>query len=438
MQLMRRPSTGLLRGAGRAACEWLGACRGLLRWLGGPAGGGLARAMQALFSRQGVRVVVAVCLAGTPVLADVLPDDRADVLYHHYQGGGITVQGPSVLIRKKAGEHFSFTGSYYEDMISSASIDVLLTASPYKEKRQQWGTSVDYLQGNTLYTVGFIHSEEPDYKANTAYYSLSQSMFGDLTTVTLGFRRGWDDVLRDIKNPDGQIVNDPSFGEKTADHRAYTLGLSQVLTRNLLFGLNYEKITDAGYLQSPYRVILYVDPASGSGISAGPQVYPATRTSDAVSGQLKYYLPYRAALTGSYRYYQDTWGIVGSTAEVDYTQPVGHWLLDASARYYTQTHASFYADIFPRADYSNFEARDRELAAFYSVTLGVGLSYQFNFPGGSWIDKSSLNFRYDRLMISYNDFTNELPCNCSFEGIAPGALYRLDANVLQAFVSVWY
>jgi hypothetical protein len=32
--------------------------------------------------------------------ADVLPDDRTDLLYHLYEGGGLTVQGPSVLVRK--------------------------------------------------------------------------------------------------------------------------------------------------------------------------------------------------------------------------------------------------------------------------------------------------------------------------------------------------
>ena len=127
----------------------------------------------------------------------MLPDDRADVLYHNYDGGGITIQGPSVLVRKKVGDSLSFSASYYEDLISSASIDVKLSASPYHETRKQEGFSVDYLHGKTIYTAGYIHSKEPDYASNTAYYSISQSMFGDLTTVTFGYRRGWDDVFRD-------------------------------------------------------------------------------------------------------------------------------------------------------------------------------------------------------------------------------------------------
>ena len=30
----------------------------------------------------------------------VLPEDRADAMYHAYDGGGVTVDGPSILVRK--------------------------------------------------------------------------------------------------------------------------------------------------------------------------------------------------------------------------------------------------------------------------------------------------------------------------------------------------
>src|SRR5262245_62677294 len=83
--------------------------------------------------------------------AGVLPDDRADALYHRYEGGGVTIQGPSVLVRKKIGEKFAATANYYVDFVSSASIDVKLAASPYKEKRKQKSISFDYLRGKTTY-----------------------------------------------------------------------------------------------------------------------------------------------------------------------------------------------------------------------------------------------------------------------------------------------
>ncbi len=41
------------------------------------------------------------------VYAAVLPEDRADLLYHSYDGGGAEISGPSLLVRKKFGEHIS-------------------------------------------------------------------------------------------------------------------------------------------------------------------------------------------------------------------------------------------------------------------------------------------------------------------------------------------
>src|SRR5437763_12622284 len=249
-------------------------------------------------------------------------------------------------------------------MISSASIDVKLSASPYYETRRQEGVGADYLHGKSTYSVGFITSKEPDYKANTSYFAVSQDMFGDLTTLTLGYRRGWDRVYRDIKAPQGFIENDPTFHER-ADHRGYSLSLSQILTRNAILGFNYELLTDQGYLANPYRQIRYLSPGLGPGFTLADQVYPNTRTSYAASAQLKYYLPYRAALTGQYRFFHDTWGILAHTVELDYAHPVGkHWTFDGSLRYYRQGAADFYSDLFPRANYQNFMARDRELAAF--------------------------------------------------------------------------
>ena len=388
---------------------------------------------------QFLRVLAALCFVGAPAIADVLPDDRADVLYHNYDGGGITIQGPSVLVRKKVGDNLSFSGSYYEDLISSASIDVKLSASPYHETRKQEGGSVDYLHGKTIYTVGYIHSREPDYEANTEYFSISQSMFGDLTTVSFGFRRGWDNVYRDIKN-NGVIENDPAFHQQ-ADHRAYTVSLSQILTRNAIMNFNFEAVTDEGYLQSPYREIRYADSTKPDGFTLAPQVTPATRTSSAASIQLKYYLPYRAAITGMYRFYNDTWGITGDTGEIEYTQPAfRHWVLDTSFRYYRQNHANFYSDLFPRANYSNFMARDRELAAFHSISLGFGAAYEFHVPYATWINKSSLNFHYNRLMIDYTDFRNALWSQDGVPGYVAGnePLYKLDANIYQVFVSIWF
>jgi hypothetical protein len=408
------------------------------------------RARISMAVQRHAKTLLACCLCVTSAIAGVLPDDRTDEMYHRYEGGGITVQGPSILVQKKITDNFALTGNWYQDYISSASIDVKLAASPYKEKRTQKSGGFEYLHGKSMYSAGIINSVEPDYKSNTTYYSVSQDMFGDLTTLTMTYKRGWDHVYKDFKNANGVIQNQPDFGGtdkdgnpisfKDADHRGYSVGLSQILTRNMIAMFNYEVLTDEGYLQSPYREILFLTPGEGKGFGSGLQVYPNTRTSNAGSIEVKYFLPYRAAVSGTYRYFSDTWGIRAHTAELGYTHPAWHhWIFDGTVRFYTQTAASFYSDLFPRIDYQNFEARDRELAAFNSYTAGIGASYEFAIPRVPWINKSSLNVRLDHLLIDYKDFRNALLIGANPD-YTPGnePLYKLNANILQAFVSVWF
>jgi Protein of unknown function (DUF3570) len=395
------------------------------------------------------RTLLALCLCVTPALAGVLPDDRTDALYHRYEGGGITVQGPSILIQKKITDNFAVNANWYQDYISSASIDVKLSASPYKEKRTQKSAGFEYLHGKSTYSAGLINSVEPDYKSNTTYYSISQDMFGDLTTVTMTFKRGWDKVYKDTKNAQGVIVNVSDFGGtdrngnpisfKDADHRGYDVGLSQILTRNLIATFNYEVLTDEGYLQSPYREILYLSPGQGLGWTKGEQVYPNTRTSNAASVEAKYYLWYRAAVTGQYRYFSDTWGIRAHTAELGYTHPWKKLIFDGSFRFYTQSAASFYSDLFPRVNFQNFEARDRELAAFNSYTIGAGASYDFPIPRNKWINRSTISLHFDHLLIDYKDYRNALLIGTNPAYTAGNEpLYKLNANILQLFASLYF
>jgi len=355
----------------------------------------------------------------------VLPEDRGDILYHRYSGGGIEIQGPSITVRQGLGDAWSFSGNYYVDSISGASIDVVTTASPYTEKRTEYSVSADYLRGEHILSGGYKTSSENDYQAETAWFSASQDMFGDLTTVTIGFSYGRDTV---------GMSTDPDFAEP-ASHRTWSVGLSQILTRDLIAAFNWDTVSDEGFLNNPYRSVRYLDPDSPIGYAYQPERYPRTRTSNAAGIKLRYYLPGRAALGAQYRYFTDTWGIRADTVELSYTHPFrDRWRLDLRYRYYDQNRADFYSDLFPRQDAQNYLARDKELSTFSDYTLGFGLSYEFTRKGWGFIDRGSLNFKYDRIRFDYKDFRDLTA------GGTPGTepLYTLDADVIQAFVSLWY
>ncbi|RYY09552.1 MAG: DUF3570 domain-containing protein, partial [Chitinophagaceae bacterium] len=244
-------------------------------------------------------------------LAAVLPDDRVDLLDHIYDGGGITVDGPSVLVRKSIGSSVSVSANYYVDMVSSASIDVLASASKYSEERNEKSVGMDYFHDRTSYSIGYTTSDENDYNSKTYHLGVSQTFFGDLTTLGFGFSFGKDIVGRNL---DGEP--DPDFRLLNKDRRKYTLNLSQILTKNLIAEVSVESGSDAcigmkegeSCLNNPYRSVRWYNEQTATG-GMQSEIYPLTHNTDAIGVRFMYHLPYAATIRLDGRNFSDSWGI---------------------------------------------------------------------------------------------------------------------------------
>jgi len=366
------------------------------------------------------------CLLTPMAWSAVLPEDRADLMYHSYDGGGVTIDGPAVLVRKSVRKDVSLSAQYYVDQISGASIDVESTASAYSEERTQYDLSADYLLNKTIITAGLSNSTENDYDADTYFVGVSQDFFGDLSTLSINYAYGDDSVGKST---------DATFQEDIRRH-SYQVTWTQVMTKNLLMGFSYQAITDQGYLNNPYRSFRYIDNTVPKGYSYAPEIYPETRTTQALAIRGKYFLPYRAALNFEYRSFRDTWDIDAYNLDLGYTHPLGdRWIFDIHFRIYEQGEAEFYSDLFPRIDSQNYMARDKELSEFSSNTVGVKVSYEFDTRWASWIDRGTANIAWDLISYDYDNFRNVLAT-----GYAAGQEpeYSFDATVIRLFVSAWF
>ncbi len=350
------------------------------------------------------------CFALAPhAAAAELPEERSDVMYHVYDGGGQTVQGPALLLRRNFAETVSLSASYYVDEISGASIDVITNASPYTERRTEGSVGTDYLHRDTLMGVTYTRSSENDYDANTWDFAIAQDLFGGLTTLNAGFNYGRDTV--------GRV--DTDF-EDDVRRFGYRVGLTQVLTPRLIATLDYEAVADEGYLQNPYRSARVLG-------AAVPEAYPRTRTSNAVAvSALRYF---EGGWSGrlEYRYFTDTWGITAHTFGVGWSRYVReNWILDARYRYYTQGAADFYADDFERP--LRYMARDKELSRFDSHSLGVRLSMQLFEGREAFLRRGALSVSYEHILFDYRNFTD----------IRTGDSYGFGADVMQVYFTAWY
>lgn len=336
-----------------------------------------------------------------------LPPDRAEAIYHRYSGGGMTADGPALLVRKSIADKVSLTGQLYVDAVSNASVDVVTTASPYKERRTEYGLGLEYAVRDANITLGLASSSEPDYKADAFSVDVSQETFGGMTTVNLGFTRAADKV-----------------GQKTigffdqAKHWQYRVGVTQILSPKWLASANLEAVSDSGYLGNPYRAARVFG-------AAVPENVPRTRSSRALNIRAIGDLGSRDAIRGSYRYFWDNWDVTAHTFEAGYSRYVGEsFLLDGFVRHYRQSKASFYSD---DAQVQNtYVTRNRQLGTYDGNTLGGKVTYSWRKVPGQYEIK--FNGALEILRYRYSDYTD----------LRNGGAYSLSASVLQLYVTANY
>ena len=294
------------------------------------------------------------------------------------------------------------------DAVSNASIDVVTTASPFRETRTEYDFGADYVYRDAKISLGMTTSHEPDYTANTTSLDISQEVFGGMTTVNMGFTRGADWVGKH---------NAPEFSDH-ARHWQYRLGVTQILTPRWLMSANFEAIADDGFLSSPYRVARVF----GAAVTEND---PRTRSSRAAKFRVIGDLGSHDSVHAEYRYFWDTWAIKAHTLELGYSRYFGDaWLADAYGRYYKQDHALFYSD--NAQSETTYVSRNRQLSSFDSAGLGAKLAYTWRKVPGKYEVK--LNGAYEYTRFKFSDFTD----------IRTGSLYAYNANVLQLFVSATF
>jgi Protein of unknown function (DUF3570) len=296
----------------------------------------------------------------------------------------------------------------YVDAVSNASIDVVTTASPFKETRTAYELGVQALVRDSTLSLTASSSREPDYIANAVNLDVTHEVFGGMTTLSMGFTRGADKVGK--KGTAGWIDD--------ALHWQYRAGVTQILTPRWLVSLNAEAINDSGYLGSPYRLARVF----GAAVN---ERNPRTRSSRAIKLRTMLdtdeWLP-GSAVRAEYRTYWDNWKIRAGTTELGFSKYFGdRLLLDTTLRLYSQTKALFYSD--NAVIDTQYVSRNRQLSAFNSTGIGAKLSYSWpGQPGGLDL---KLHGALERKQFRFKDFTD----------LRSGQLYGYNATVVQAYVT---
>jgi hypothetical protein len=240
--------------------------------------------------------------------------------------------------------------------------------------------------GSLLVPSVMLHaSREKDYQSLGVSGKLSVDLMHRLTTVTIGGGINRDGVFP----KGGTLVPLDSTGtlltRATNDKRVVTtlLGLSRILTRRWMVGVNVSRTLETGYLTEPYKVVSVLDPASGYTSGQFTEKRPSSRSREDVLTSSVYHLT-EDVLYVSHRYYWDNWGIRSHTVDLKYRRDLDREsFLQPHVRFYTQTAADFFRfAVVQGSALPQFMSADERLGRLRTVTVGATYGVRVpQYPG---------------------------------------------------------
>lgn len=254
---------------------------------------------------------------------------------------------------------------------------------------------------NYRFNLGFSASDEYDYTHVGVNGRLSRDFNQRNTTVSAGISIASDSIepVGGAPQPLSAMldVGDVSnrTGDKDKDIVDLVLGVTQVVSRNLLVQANYSYSDSSGYLNDPYKILSIVDPVTGDTVMRSPppgtsgpshefvfESRPDSRTKHSLFSQAKYFWNDKV-LDASYRYMTDDWDIDSHTLDLRLRWPVGaDRFLEPHLRFYTQSAADFYrVSLADGASLPAFASSDYRLGDFDAIT--AGLKYGWQTAGGN-------------------------------------------------------
>lgn len=236
-------------------------------------------------------------------------------------------------------------------------------------------------------------SSETDYRSFGVNGTVSVELFQRLTTVSLG-----GGVNHDTVDPVGGTPQALGTGrEDKGTHPKRVIdgmaGITRVLTRRWLVGLNVGATKEDGYLTEPYKVVSVVDPESGEQVTTIAEKRPGTRERTSILSSSVYHFE-RDVVYLSHRYYHDTWGVRSQTIDGRYRLELteGRYL-QPHVRYYAQTAADFYTfGLHSGDDLPESASSDYRLGDMRSATVGL----KYGFPLAALPGEFSVRGEYIR------------------------------------------
>ena len=301
-------------------------------------------------------------------------DDQVDYRYEYYAEDArrMTIQTDSVYFEQQLSDAFDVNGELVYDGISGATptgthdINGKVLTTEVKDIRHAANLSLDGKLGNETITPGFAWSQETDYLSYGVSLNDAIEFNEKNTTVQVGASHNFDSV----RHADKKTWSDKESSEGL-------IGISQLLTPKTILAADFTFGYENGFLSDPYRLAQYHPTIFPPNFFIGvPERRPDFRSKEILYTSLtQYFDRINGSLEGSYRFYNDSYGIVAHTVGLTWHQWLGkHFIVEPQVRLYEQSAASFYSTTFSGPFSSNpagIHSSDYRLSNLYSVDVGL-------------------------------------------------------------------
>ena len=306
-------------------------------------------------------------------------DELASAVYVRTDSDDTVVVAPRLHAQLPLEESTNLNFTYAVDVWTSASIDIMTSASkvPVTEQRDEIDVAVDHAFDDLTLSGSYRYSTEPDYLSNGGSLGLSYDFAENNASFGAGLSASSDSVGK---------AGDPTFDEAVGTVGG-RLSFSQILSSNTVAQLIYELSHAQGYLASPYRYVAIggpgrcTAPMGGQGTTDSlcvPEASPDERLRHALAVELRQALGQSWSLGAGYRFYLDDWKLKSHTVRLELSWLAGlDTQLALRYRFYTQGAAEQYRAVYLAPQ--PFVTTDKELSPLSSHRFALELDQRWSF-----------------------------------------------------------
>lgn len=288
------------------------------------------------------------------------------------------------------------------------------------DKRSTTQLSGAYGKGPTLVQVGYLYTTDDDEENNTVDAVLSQTLFGEMTTIVMGFTRNWDVAKR--------FDNERQWDR---DFQQLRFGVHQVLTQRIKLFAEFQQASHEGELENVYR-------AARVGGGFLPESVPDNKISRQWELSVRGYIDPSVVVEFAMEGYQDTWDMKASSYSLAGRFPIyNRWVFDVSYRHYQQDASLFYSNN-AEADLTipalpRYYSFGKEYAEMKADALSVSARYRLPKANSMrkfmpYFDQIQLQFSESIIDYSYEEF----------QRLNSDEAYDQLAHIIQAEITAWF